>query len=489
MTAVNGSSSQLTGGEPARPGELKAQVRRSLGWTLASQLVVRIVTVGSTVVLLRLITPAEFGAYIFALATVTIVMAVNDIGQVVAVTRSPAADLEASQRTSTTIAWTTSSVAFAGCLAGAGPIARLGGSPQAVGLIRLMAVMLLIDGLTSVPRGLVLRSFRHHGIARSDVAGVLVNVAVTLALALAGARAWAPAFGTVTAAAVTAGVVLASSPARPRPGWNRHVVRSVVGFGAPVAAAQCIELLLLNVDYVIVANQLGATALGLYAVAFNVASWPATLFTQAIRRVSVAGFANVEDNRGDVSAAFARSLVLLVAVLLPLCVGLAVLAEPLLRILYGGALVRAAQPLTWLVVLAGVRVSTGLVSDVLLSQGRSKATVRLQALWLVAAVPALVIGSEVGGLGGVAAAHALVGFAVALPLHAHAVRNLEIDPRTLVRSLLRPAVAAAAMAAVGVAAMALVGNPWQRILVAGAAMSLTYVAGAVRPAQIRRALG
>ncbi len=488
MTALNESSHQRSDEAQEKHGELKTQVRRSLGWTLASQLVVRVATVGSTVVLLRLITPAEFGAYIFALATVTIVMAVNDIGQVVAVTRAPAADLERSQRTCTTIAWTASIVAFGACLFAAGPVARLGGSPEAVGLIRLMAVMLLIDGLTSVPRGLVLRSFRHHGIARSDVAGVIVNVVVTLALALAGARAWSPAFGTVAAAAVTADIVLASSPTLPRPGWNRSVVRRVIGFGAPVSAAQCIELLLLNVDYVIVANQLGATALGLYAVAFNVASWPATLFTQAIRRVAVAGFATVEDRDGDLSAAFARSIVLLVAVLLPLCVGLAVLAEPLLRILYGDGLVGAARPLSWLVVLAGVRVSTGLVSDVLLAQGRSKAAVRLQGLWLVTVVPALVIGSRTGGLGGVAAAHALIGLAVALPLHVHAVRGLEIDPKRLARSLSRPVIAAAAMFGVGLGAMSLVENPWLRIAVAGVAMAATYGAGAVRPSQIRNVL-
>ena len=469
-------------------GELKTQVRRSLGWTLASQLVVRALTVGSTVVLLRLITPAEFGTYIFALATVTIVMAVNDIGQVVAVTRAPAADIDACKRTCTTIAWSASLAAFGACLVASGPVARLGGSPEAAGLIRVLAVMLLIDGLSSVPRGMVLRSFRHHVIARSDVAGVLVNVAVTMVLAVAGARAWAPTFGTVAAAAVTTAVVLASSPNLPRPGWNRRVVRRVLAFGAPVSAAQCVELLLLNVDYVIVANTLGATALGLYAVAFNVASWPATLFTQAIRRVSVAGFANIEDGRGDLAAAFARSIVLLVAVLLPLCVGLAVLAEPLLRILYGEGLVRAARPLTWLVVLAGVRVSASLVSDVLLSQGRSRTLVRLQTLWLVAAVPALIIGSHAGGLGGVAAAHALVGLGIALPLHVHSVRRLELDHKKIARSLYRPVIAAAAMAGVGLVTLSLVDNHWWRIVLAGAAMTAAYAAGAVRPGQVRRVL-
>ncbi|MPY92771.1 MAG: oligosaccharide flippase family protein [Acidimicrobiia bacterium] len=474
-------------GGRVQPAELSARVRSSLGWSLASQIVVRVLTVGSTVVLLHLVTPGEYGVYIYSLAVVTVVMAFNDVGQAVAVARWPGPGIEAAGRCCTTIAWAASAASFAACTATAAALARLGGTPTATGVVRLLAVLVLIDGLTAVPRALLLRSFRHRVVALGDLAGVLVNIAVALSLALAGAKAWAPAVGTVVAATVTAGVVLLAAPAIPRPGWDRRVARQALGFGLPVAAALLVELLLLNVDYVVVGNQLGASALGLYAVAFNVASWPVTLFTQGIRRVSVAAFANLLDNHGDLGAALARSGSVLATVLLPVCVGLAVLAEPLLRILYGARFAHVAGVLSWLVVLAGARVATGLVVDVLLSQGRSGAIVRLQVLWLLAAVPALIAGAQLGGLTGVAAAHALVGLVLALPLHFVAVRHLGVNSPALRRALVRPLAAAAAALAVGATAASIVHGPWLEAAAAGTALTATYVVGAIRPSRLRAA--
>jgi PST family polysaccharide transporter len=466
------------------PFELGRPVRQGLRWGLASQAVIRLITVASTVALLRLVGPEDYGTFVFALAVATVVMSVNDVGQSVAVSRWPVVDLESAQRCGTTVAWAGSGASFLGCLMLADPLSRLGGAPGATGVIRLMAVLVLIDGLTAVPRALLLRTFRHRRIVAAELAATPVNVAVTLGLAAGGAGMWAPAVGTLAAAVVTGGVVLLMAPLVPRPGWDRRVVGETLRFGAPWSAALLIEVLLLNVDYVVVGSQLGPVALGVYAVAFNVASWPATLFTHAIRRVSVVGFAQLQDRPAELAGAFFRAATLLVTLLLPLCVGLAVVADPLLRILYGTEVAAVGSVLSWLVVLTGARVTAGLVVDVLLAQGRTRAAVGLHVVWLLVAVPTLVLAARAGGVTGVAVGHALVGL-VLLVLHLLVLfRGLDAEPAPLLRELVRPVAAATVAATLGFLALAPVPGPWLRLIAGGATVALAYGL-ALGPSRVR----
>lgn len=472
------------------PSEESGQpsVGAGLRWSVASQLAVRLASVASGIVLLRILRPDQYGVYAFALAVVSILMAFNDVGQVLTIARWRG-DVTAAARTSTTLAWMTSAGCFVLCVTAAPLLAAVTDDAEATGVLRLLCCLLLIDGLTTVPRALLFRVFQHSRAAIADLIGTAGNVALSLGLASAGAGTWAPAIGTIGAAIITGSVVLALAPSIPRPGWDPVLARRLLGFGLPLGCATLVELTLLNVDYLIVARQLGATALGLYAVAFNVSSWPSTLLTQAIRRVSVAGFAQLGADRAALGAAFANGFTTLVTLLLPVCAGLAVLSRPLLELLYGPKLSPAASALTWLVTLGGIRVAVGLVFDLLLSQGRSRETFRLQALWLVAVVPALVVGAELRGIAGVAMAHTVVACVVALPLYLAAARRQDVDLGDLGHRLLRPALGVTGAIAVGVIVRSLTSVPLVTLVLGGAGMVVAYCAAALTPAEARRLLG
>jgi PST family polysaccharide transporter len=456
-----------------------------LRWSVISQLAVRMVSVASGIVLLRLLQPDEYGVYAFALAVVNILIAFNDLGQVLTIARWPG-DVAHAARTSTTLALGTSGLCFVACVAAAPLLAEVTDHPEATGVLRLLACMLLVDAVTTVPRALLFRAFKHSRTAIGDLVGTVVNVGLSLSLAAAGTGTWAPAVGTIGAAVVTGVLVLAMAPSIPLPGWDPVVARKLLGFGFPLALATLVELTLLNVDYLIVARELGATALGLYAVAFNVSSWPSTLLTQAIRRVSVAGFAQIGPDPAQLAHSFVRSFGLLVTLLLPVCAALAVLSEPLLRVLYGDRIAPAAWALTWLVTLGGTRVAVGLVFDLLLSQGRSHTTFRLQLVWLVAVVPALALGAHVGGITAVALAHMAVAVLIALPLHLWAARDLGVEPARLAESLIRPVLGVIGSVAVGLVAAATIATPVVALLLGGAVMVAVYFAGALTPAEARK---
>lgn len=74
-----------------------------------------------------------------------------------------------------------------------------------------------------------------------------------------------------------------------------------------------LAVFMVNVDYLIVGRLLGSVELGLYLLAFNLSSWPVSMFSVSIARVSVAGFARLAGDPPALAAAFVRSTGLLMA--------------------------------------------------------------------------------------------------------------------------------------------------------------------------------
>ncbi len=129
---------------------------------------------------------------------------------------------------------------------------------------------------------------------------------MTVWLAFGGRGAISFAWGSV--AGCTAALVAATMPAPyvVLPGWNTAQARQLLSYGLPLAGASLLTLGVMNVDSAIVGATLGPAMLGLYQLAFNVSSWPVSSISQAVQRVSFAGFSRVADSAKVLTEAFTR---------------------------------------------------------------------------------------------------------------------------------------------------------------------------------------
>ena len=211
------------GGEGGDP-QLGQQVRRGLRWSFITQFGVRAVSFLAGIALFRILDPDDFGVYTLALGVVNILMSANDLGQVVAVMRWPGKVREVA-RTAASLALGTSVVMYAVAFVAAPTIAAAAERPGATGVLRVLALIVVVDGLTATPRALLFRSFRQDRLAAGELAGVPVNLALSVGLALSGAGAWAPAIGSIAGALVNGTAVLWLAPSFPLPGWDRDAAR------------------------------------------------------------------------------------------------------------------------------------------------------------------------------------------------------------------------------------------------------------------------
>src|SRR5262249_28475573 len=141
-----------------------------------------------------------------------------------------------------------------------------------------------------------------------------------------------------------------------RPGLARSALSVLLRFGLPLAAANFVNYILLNVDYVLVGHLLGAVLLGIYVLAFNVASWPASLLGSMINSLSMPACSRVKHDINMLRNAIASAVRAVALIVMPVCALLVAVSRPLVLTLYGSQWTASAEVLSILAAYGAVSI-------------------------------------------------------------------------------------------------------------------------------------
>jgi len=398
----------------------------------------------------------------------------NELGVSVAMVRWPG-DVRRIAPTVGTMSIAASGLFYLACYLGAPRIAVALGAPGATGILRLLCLHVLVDGVTAVPVGLLTREFRQERRMVADLTGFAASTGVTLVLAVLGFGAWSLAWGRLAGSGLSAVLFLRLAPQRLRLGFDRRQARELLAFGLPLAGSSLLVFAMLNLDYIVVGRLLGPVQLGLYLLAFNLSSWPVNMFSLAVRRVSLAGFSRLVDDPAAMRSGFVRAVALILAATAPVCALLGAFALPLIRFVYGPRWADAAAALSFLAVLAALRVMLELAYDFLVALGRSRTVLWLQAGWVATLAPALALGAVAGDIRGVGAGHVLVGLVVVAPAFLVVLRRVGVSLSDLARGCARPLLGAALVSATAALVLRTVSGDFWQLAVGGTLALSLYV--------------
>jgi PST family polysaccharide transporter len=216
-----------------------------------------------TVVLARLLEPADFGLFALALLAVNLFDYVKDLGV--------GAALVQSRREWTRLAPTglTLSVVF-GVLASTALIGAAGVTanalkhPELAPLIRVLAIGLMISSLSAVPAARLRRNLDFQRRILPEFLGAVVKASLTILLAVEGLGVWSLAYGQLAGTIVTTALYWwVARTAKVRFGFDSEEARELIRFGIPVSAVTILAFAIYNVDYLIIGFRLGDEQLGL----------------------------------------------------------------------------------------------------------------------------------------------------------------------------------------------------------------------------------
>jgi O-antigen/teichoic acid export membrane protein len=433
---------------------------RGAGWLGVGAVVVKAAQTLVLLLLAAMLAPAAIGVIAIGAMVLNVTAAVTDLGTSAALVHWRG-DAERAARSALTLGLGIAAVITATTWAAAPALsALLNAGDLGVTVIRGMILCLPFYAAANVSQELLRRALDFRRRVLPDIIGALCGTALTIGLAAAGHGAMSLVYGQLVQAAL---ILLLCWRMRPPvvPGWRRDDIAGLVSYGGHLAGAGLLTLLMLNVDYLIVANQLGTTAVGVYSMAFRLAYMPYLLLGMVI---GGAAFAHLCRLRGtDIGRAVIDTVVVLHALVVPLYVGIILLAPQLA--LLGEQWTPGVPALRWLAVYGLALSALEPMVVALRAVARTRDTLLLTALHL-ALLSALLMLWVDRGVTMVAVAQLVAAvFTLVAAVLVVSRRVSGLDWRCLVRRLGPVAAGAASMTAVTIALQSLL--PWSRVSVGG----------------------
>ncbi|GAA3203816.1 oligosaccharide flippase family protein [Microbacterium terregens] len=455
----------MTESEPT----LRSRATRGAAWSGLSTIVLRLGGLVVGIVLARILTPEQFGVYAVALTVQSILITVADLGLSADLIRS-----DKPERIAPTVAslgLLSGAVMTAITVASSTAIAELLGSPAAGPAIAVLSFTLVLAGATVVPYAMLQRRFQQREMFFVGVADFVVSTTVTLVLVAMGLGVLGLAIGRVSAQIVSSAMQFRFARVVPKYRIDRAVVRPVLAFGLPIAAANLLSWALLNVDNIVLVRVAGATALGYYVLAFNISSWPMSALSQVVRSISLPYFSRTGNGSEGLSSVVAVAW----AAALPAGAVLAALSAPLIEVVYGEKWLPAAPVLAALGLYGSLRVVFDIFAGFLYARGLSRPVLWVQIVWLVVLVVGMIFATQAFGIVGAGWVHVVVAVVVILPAYAIALRTAGVRFRTILAAAWWPTVAAIPAVGVALAARVFLSDPVFAVLVGGFGAVIVYL--------------
>jgi lipopolysaccharide exporter len=458
-----------------QPPTLATRVRSGAVWNLATTIILRLSNILLTAVIAHILAPRDFGAYAVSLTAFAIVSAVGEFGVASCLIRADF-DIDALAPTMVTVSLATSAVLAAAMAVAAEPIASMLGSAYAAGPVRVMSLAVILTGVMAVPSAQLIRDFRQDKLFLANVAAFVPSTLLLIVLAKSGGGAMAFAWSRVAGQFVVGLVFIIAVKKNYFAGLNRMALNVLFRFGVPLASANFVNFILINVDYALVGRFMGAVALGTYVLAFNVSAWPSSLLSAMINNVAMPAFSRVKQDAVLLRDAVVDGVRMIAFVVLPMCGIIMALARPLVATLYGPKWAASANVLSFLTIYAACSLICVLVANIISSMGYPKLLLVIQLIWLAALTPAMLLGVHDDGIVGAAFAHIAVIGPIVLPCYLLVLRRATgVGFRPVARAIFPALIAAVGAGLAAKAVSSQFTSPLVQLLAGSLVGGLVYV--------------
>lgn len=237
-------------------------------FTMGAQGVRILLQLISVVTLSRLLTPHDYGLLAIVLVVIGIGEIFRDFGLTSASVQAP--ELSDGQRDN--LFWINTGIGVVLAIAmffSAWPVQAFMHAPELIGIVHVLSVTFVLNGLTTQYRAQLMRALRFKAMAVIDIVSVTVALGSAIGAALLGAGYWALVLQQiVSSAALLLGAVIAG---RWLPRWysQRYPISSFIRFGWNLVAANLLTYAGKQVDTVIVGGRFGTDSLGVYNRAYQ----------------------------------------------------------------------------------------------------------------------------------------------------------------------------------------------------------------------------
>ncbi len=346
-----------------------------------------IIQLASIAALSRLLTPEEFGIYSIIVAVTALANTFRELGGANYLIQKPNLT-QGCVRTAFTITFAMACLLGVVLLALAGAAAGFFSQPALRDGITIAALNFLMLPFSVTISALLRREMVFDALAACNLISNFLMAATSVGLAASGFSFMGPVWGSIAGNAALVALLLAHRRDVRIFRFSLRNWRDVVGFGTYSSGTVVINVLYAWSPQIILGRVLDMTAVGLYSRAFNVIQLFDKLVLDVINPVIMPAVAVQARLGADLKRLYLDAAEMISVLHWPFLLFVAVLAEPIVRILFGTQWLDAV-PLVRMLALASLFLfSACLTYPVLVSIGRIRDTLTIS---LISVPPSLLI--------------------------------------------------------------------------------------------------
>ncbi len=390
--------------------DLRAPVISALRWTVASRMIMQLITWSSTIVAVRLLTPTDYGIVTVATVFSNYLQLLGEAGCGSALVQRQIRDRPTLKAVFSALL--AISILLAGVVFSVAPLVGTAfREPRAVSVMRVVALAFVSLPFLTLSDSVLRMDLRFKELGIANIVGAAASAVSVVGFALAGAGPYALVGSYLLGllAQVVAMQWYARAPLTVT--LSLGPIRKLLRYSTLLVIDRSIAYWYREADYAIVARFSGAGILGAFSVAKNIVQMPLDRIGGIANGIFLPTYSLIQQHGTVVSEAFLKSLRMAAYVFFPLFWGLGVIAEPLVAVAFGDKWRSVILPMEILAIPMPLRALKEMSQPLARAIGRPDASLTVNAIAAVVVIPLQVLGMIRFGMAGVAG-----GWAVGYPI-------------------------------------------------------------------------
>jgi O-antigen/teichoic acid export membrane protein len=369
--------------------------RNSLLYSFLDRYASLVITIVSSMVIARLLTPAEIGVFSVTVVLLAFVSTIRDMGVGQYMVQEKDLTTERIRAVWAVQLGLGLAMAFVVLLA-SHPVALFYDEPRMRDVMLVVALNYAINPFGSLTYAWLTREMRFESIAVMRFASVLAGALVATWLAWKNYGPISLAFGSLTSTTVNA---LVAVYYRPKffpwlPGLSE--IKRVVSFGSKLTVSTFIHDFAVSAPELLLGKLQNLEATGLYSRASGLVQMFHRLFVDAVSSVCLPWFARQSREQGSFVEPFVKATTYVTAIGWSFCLAVICLAHPMVRLLYGPQWDQSVDSARLLAVAMMFSTPSALCTIALLSCGAATAVARATILNAIQTVVLVALGASQG---------------------------------------------------------------------------------------------
>lgn len=387
--------------------EFAKKTTRGVGWNYLSFGLRKVLSLAIVSVLAHILSPENFGIVALATLAIDYLSVFNDLGLGAALIQQRE-DVETTANTAFTlnivIGILLSFITFL--------IAPLAATffrePTLPPILKWLGLTFLINAFGSVHKARLQRELNFRLKLLPELGNVILRGTISIGLALAGYGVWALVYGQLVGVSVATILLWVVVPWRPVLDIKISVAKKLFKYGLPVMSENALSIFGDSFDYFLIGRFFNSASLGIYTLAYRLPEMLIINTLWVMAAVIFPAFSSIQTEIKELQKSFLATIKYVQLLVTPICIGLIVAAEPIIRVVFGDQWL-GSIPIMRILSAYALVISIGFhVGDVYKAIGRPDILIKTTIPIFVIRIIALWIGAQFS-LTGVALAHLAAG--------------------------------------------------------------------------------